>query len=371
MKKIITLLLIGNLIFLTACWDMVELNERAFPYSIGLDLNNEGEEKFLVSFSHPNIAAIGDQAIDDELIHVISAKGDSFFEAAQNLTMELYLPFSFKHLKVVVMSRQLAENYPLFLEVLDGIQRDFITNNNANLLITESANELLKFTRESKIQQAIEGTIYSILRNTQNSNFFTPITTADFVRNTNQTGAAVIPLAGFEENISIGGALVFKDYKYVGDISPAENRTINLLNNEIDNDQFDVEHKGITLSLMATEGKTRRRLVDKENLVIKLDVELEGHIHSHTMLKDHEVTNEKILEELEEMAVERIEENIQNIIKKLQKELNSDLIFISDYLRKFHPNIWEEIEEDYGSIFPNMTIETEVKFNIRRRGLIQ
>lgn len=371
MKRIIMLLLIINLIFMTGCWDMIELNERAFPYTVGMDVNHEGDEKFEVTFSHPNITALGDQALDDELIHIITAKGDSFFDAAQNLTMELYQPFYFKHLKVMVISRAVAQNKQMLLEVIDGLQRDFITNNNANLLISDSAHELIEYTTETKVQQAIEGTIYSILINNQESNFFTPITASNFIKHMDETGAAIIPIGGFEQNITIGGGVVFKDYEYIGEITPSENRAINIINNQAKDDQFDVEHEGFNLSLMATEVKTKKRLVDKERLKMKITVELEGHIHSHILQEEHEVKNEQILGELEQMAENKVKSDIDNLLIKLQKELNSDVIFISDYLRKFHPSIWAEIKEDYDTIFPNMDIETEVTFHIRRSGLIQ
>lgn len=350
---------------------MIELNERAFPYTIGMDINHGGEEKFEVTFSHPNINAIGDQAIDDELVHVITAKGDSFFDAAQNLTMELYQPLYFKHLKVLVLSKELVQNQQLVLEVIDGVQRDFVTNNNATLLVTDSAHDLVQFTTESKIQQAIEGTIYSILINNQESNFFTPITSSEFVQNMDETGAAIIPLGDFQENISIGGGAVFKDYEYMGDISPVENRIIHMLNNKMSQDQFDVEHGGYNLSLMVTESKTRKKLVDKEKLKIRLDIELEGHVQSHIIAKEHQISNEKILRELEEMAEKQIDKEVNDVIIKIQKELNSDVIFISDYLRKFHPSLWEEIEEDYEGIFPHIDLEAQVTFNIRRRGLVE
>lgn len=370
MRKIIILLLIGNIILVTGCWDMVEINERAFPYTVGLDINQEGVEKYEVTFSHPNITALGDQALDDDLIHVISVKGDSIFEASQNLTMELHQPLYFKHLKVLVMSRKLVENKQLLLETLDGVQRDFITNNNASLLVAESAFDLIDYTRETKIQQAIEGTIYSILINKQESNFFTPMPNSKFIQNMDQTGAAVIPIAGYEENIRIGGGAVFKDYEYVGDISPRENRVLNLINNVLNQDQMDVEHGGYNLALMITEGKTKKRLEDKKNLKINLEIQLEGHIHSH-ILREHEIVDEMLLRELEEMAEEVIQEDVEALIKRVQGDLNSDIIFVSDYLRKFHPRIWKEIEDDYDSIFPHMDIEAEVNFFIRRRGLVE
>lgn len=371
MKRIIVFLLIINLILLTGCWDMIEINERSFPYSVGVDLNHDGEDKYVVTFSHPNINAIGDKAIEDDLIHVISSNGNSIFDATEHLSSELYQPFYFKHLKVVIMSHEVAQNKQLLLEILDGIQRDFITNNNANLLLADSAKELLQFTTESTIQQAIEGTVYSILINNQNSSFFTPITASNFIKNMDQTGAAIIPAGGFEENVRIQGGSVFKDYEYVGDITGVENRSIAILNNEIGNVNVDAEHEDIVLSLVMTEAKSKKRLVDKKDLAIEYDVELEGHIHSHILDKEHSIDSEEMLGDLEEIAMRLIKDELDDVIKKLQTEFNSDVLFISDYLKKFHPSLWEEIEDDYDKIFPYVDIRTNVKVNIRRRGLIK
>lgn len=371
MKKIIIFLLIINFVFLTACWDMVELNDRAFPYTVGFDLNPEGDTKFEVTFSQPNIYALGSESLDEELVYVIPTKGDGMFDAAEELTKELYQPQNFKHLKVVIISREVAQNKQFLLEILDGVERDFITNNNASLLITDSARDLIKFTLESTIQQVLEGTIYSILKNNQKSAYFTPINASEFIREMDETGASIIPIGGIVENknIRIEGGAVFKDYRYKGQITPEENRAIAILTNKIRNIHINVEHGGYTLSLMISEAKSKKRLADKENLVINFDINLEGHIHSHMYNAGHEVDNETILKELEEETVKVVKGEIDDVITKLQREFNSDVLFISDYLRKFHPSIWEKIEDDYDSIFPHMEITTKVDVKIRRRGL--
>lgn len=373
MKKIIVFFLIFNCIFLSGCWDMIEINERAFPYTVGFDINPQGEEKFIVTFSHPNINAIGDQALEEDLIHIIVSPGNSMFDATEQLSRELFQPFTFKHLKVIVISNQVAQNKQLLLEILDGVQRDFMTNNNANLLITDSAQDLLEYTVDATIQHAIEGTIYSILKNNQDSVFFTPVSASQFIRNMDQTGAAIIPLATYEENIRISGGSIFKAYEYVGDISSEENRAIAILNNEVDSLKIDVEHQGYVLSLMITESKARKRLEDSSNNNLKIDyqIELEGHIHSHILDEEHQVDNQEILEELEKIAEELVKEHLDKTVKKLQSEYNSDVLFISDYLNKFHPNLWENLEDDYDEVFPHMDIETSVDLNIRRRGLIK
>ena len=45
MKKTILILLILSLIFTTGCWDMIELEDRLLPYSVGIDLSRGDTEQ--------------------------------------------------------------------------------------------------------------------------------------------------------------------------------------------------------------------------------------------------------------------------------------------------------------------------------------
>lgn len=62
---------------------------------------------------------------------------------------------------------------------------------------------------------------------------------------------------------------------------------------------------------------------------------------------------------------------MRKTVKKLQSDLNADLIGTADYLYKFHPNMWQEIEDDYDDIFPDIDIEVDINVEIRRRGLVK
>ena len=73
-------------------------------------------------------------------------------------------------------------------------------------------------------------------------------------------------------------------------------------------------------------------------------------------------------------------EDIQNKIAKIMvddfnqtreatKEFNADALGILEYLYKFHPKIYKEVEKDWDSIFPYIDIEVDVDVKIRRRGL--
>lgn len=81
------------------------------------------------------------------------------------------------------------------------------------------------------------------------------------------------------------------------------------------------------------------------------------------------VESSEIMEDMEKAVNEYIESEISGTLDRLQKDYNADAIGILEYLYKFHPKIYNEVEEDWDSIFPTIDIDVEVDVKIRRRGL--
>lgn len=337
-------MIIFSTLFMTGCWDMIEIEDRIFPYSVGLDLNSSESEKFIITFSHPNVAAIGKNAMSDDRIHVVSETGNSIFEAEHKLTTKLQQPIYLKLLKVLILPEDVAKEEKFVREIVDGLNRDFIVNKNIQMLVVKDrAQGLLQAALKSKKQEKIGGALNALLLNKQNSTLFTPITCTNFIEHIDISNAAIVPIATVEgEYISIKGGAVFKDYKLIGYIDPMENRAIAYLNNEVRQDGIDVEYKGANLSLMITNSKTKKRLVGKENNIrIRYDVELEGHIHGFILDKKKSIETEEMLEEMQDTAARHIKQDADKVIEKLQKEFGADAIFCIRSFKKVSPKAVE------------------------------
>lgn len=130
---------------------MIEIEDRIFPYSVGLDLNSSESEKFIITFSHPNVAAIGKNAMSDDRIHVVSETGNSIFEAEHKLTTKLQQPIYLKLLKVLILPEDVAKEEKFVREIVDGLNRDFIVNKNIQMLVVKDrAQGLLQAALKSK-----------------------------------------------------------------------------------------------------------------------------------------------------------------------------------------------------------------------------
>lgn len=375
MKKIILMVLILSLTLASGCWDMKEINERIFPYSVGLDLvdkNNFKEGRYDITFTYPNINALGSQAIQEEIVYLRSVRGNNIFEGSSNITDRLKKPMYLRDLKVIVIPEVLAKDKKLIKELIDGLSRDYIVNKVINLVVVKTtAKEFLQPVVQSKKQTEIEGLLYGLLRNGQNSTKFINSTLNTFVGGMATCGTTVVPVGRIEgEDIIVDANAVFKDYQLVGYLDEEDNRNILLLTDKIKSFGINGQYEGVDLALKIPQSKAKKKLVEKDgNLKIKYEVKLRGQVEEFTLGRGNELDDKQRLHEMEKILERDLKKSLQDTIKKLQKSLNADAIDVADYLYKFHPKIWESIEDDYDDIFPHIDIELDVDVKIRRRGL--
>jgi len=377
MKKFLLIVMIISLILSSGCWDMIELEDRILPYSVAIDLKLEKDKEqaedkdFFISFSYPNINALGKNATQEDMAYVINANANSIFEARDEVSSRVHKSIYLKHLNVVVMSEEVFSNERFLRQILDGLKRDFIINKMVNLLITkESAHDIMMKKLGSKRQESVEGLLISLLHNEQMSTSFTPIVLKDFIQYMDHKRAAIIPLAIPEPEISLAGGGIFKDYQFLGYIDKDDNRNITLLNNQAKNKDIDFDFKGAIISLFLDEIKSKKKLVrDGEFLKIRYQVEMDGEIHQYIIDEDRRINTQEDMEEIEKSLAKIVKDEFTSTIEKLQKDFNADALGILEYLYKFYPKIYKKVEADWDSIFPYLDIEVVVQVNIRRRGL--
>lgn len=374
MKRLVLILIILLMIFTSGCWDMVEIDRRIFPYTMGFDIDPNKESEYLITMSYPNINALGKNPTSDEKVYLLTTPGDSGFEALHKLTERLHQPMYLKHLKVVVISEDVASDDKLVRQIVDGLNRDFIVNKNVQMVLAkDGVQNLIETTLKAKRQENVSGTLYTMLLNDQGSTHFTPITLGNLIEDIDISHSAIIPVGvpGDEEVIVSGGA-VLKDYKFIGYLDHLENRAIAYLNNMVKEDGINTLYKGADLSLMISNAKSKKRLVSKdENIKIKFEIKIEGHIHSYILEEGKEIKDAKVLEDMQKEVEKLMKAEFEKTINKVQKDYNVDVLFIGDYLKKYHPRFWKEIEKDWDKLYPDIEIEVDVSVFIRRRGLTE
>lgn len=356
---------------------MTEINERIFPYSVGIDLNKEenGKGKFIITFSYPNINSLGKSPTSDEKEFILSTEANNIFDAIHHLSDRTQQTIYLKHLKVLIISEDIARDDKLMRQIIDGLNRDYVLNKMINLLVTkQSAKDLIEVKIHSIRQEDMEGIVYTLLRNDQKSIEFTPKTLNTFIKNIDISSASIVPLGStLEEEIKISGGAVFKDYKLVGYINGKENKNIALLNGNVKESELNVDYEGVNLSvlIMNSSSKKKQLIDDGDELKILCSVKIEGQINGYILNEQQFNYSDENIKDMERQMEEKIEKELKATVRRLQEELNADVIGVSEYLYKFHPKVWNKVMDNWDEIFPDIDIDVDVEMKIRRRGLVR
>lgn len=375
MKKIIVLLLILSLTLTTGCWDMIEIENRIFPYTVTFELNHgedSEENKYKISFTYPNINALGKNPTQEETVYIASTTANNVFEAVHNLSTNIHSPIYLKQLRVVILEDEIARDEKLIREISDGLNRGFLINKMVNIVVAEEeVNNILNVKLNSKKQETVEGLIYSLLRNRQNSTRFTTKTLKGFIEDMDMKSGSIVPLIKTEgDEIALSGGVVFKDYRLIGYINEEENKDIVRLKGKVKEDSLNVDYNGIELSVSITKNKCKKKLIkDQDNLKVLLNIDLEGELEEYIILQEDGKITENVLKAMEKDIEEKTQKQLNTTIQKIQKQLGADILGINEYLYKYHPKVWENVKENWEDVFFNMDIDLKVNMDIRTRGL--
>lgn len=357
----------------TGCWDMVEINERIFPYDVGVDLNEGEGGGYIITMTYPNMNAIGKNATQQETVFVVSTPATSIFEGSKRLSTIAQYPFYFKHLRVLVIGEELGKDGHKIRQIIDGLSRDFIINKKLLIATADGrAEDILKAVPKASKQKVINGTLFTLLQNNKSSSRFRTKSLTDFIQGIDQ-GSVIVPRIRTEgEDLKVFGGCIFKDYVIIGHIGEIESRAISFLKGEVKEELIDAPYKGTVLSYALTGQSMKKKLIKTDgNLKMKIDIETEGSLQEFIITDHPESHGEAAIEEMQKAIESVLSKEINNSLEILQQKYKSDAIGIGDYISKFHPKIWKEISKDWDEVFSEMDIEVNLTTKIRRRGLMQ
>lgn len=383
--RIIFLVVIMLSILLTGCWDKVEINERAFVTAVGVDvppneetdkeededINIEAGNRYLITYILPNIAALGKQG-KGEPIFVVSSKGMSGYETTRMLRTRVHQALFFSHMKIFVIGEDVAKNSDMLKETLDSIERNYAISRRTNVLVAKgTAKDILSV--ESQFEADVGIYLSRIFATAGATARFNPETLGELLEDLHSDKNALMPrvVAG-EKDIKVAGSGVIKNYQLIGWLGEIENRSVMFLKDMIKSDVIIVatEEDNILIPYLITQSKTKKTVKTEDGKIkASFMIEMEGDLTQYKMDSPDDVLDDKFLKEVEGIIEKYQKTKILETVEKLQKEFKVDVIGVNDYLSKFEPDIWAEVEDEWETIFPDIDIEVQVDAKIRRIGV--
>lgn len=394
MKKVPkVLLLIYLTLSLAGCWDKVEIEDRAYINVIGYDEYNEefyeeakkredgkirvpelGEDnRFVITYSFPNLRAIGKNATSDEARFVVSSVGSSPYQVTTLFTTRVNKVVFFKHTRVLIIGEDVAKNSEYMKEIIDNILRHEQLSRKVYLLIAEgTAKDIIAV---EDIFEPNTGFLLSELFTTgQRSARYFPQTFHEFAIDLrNNEGSALLPrVSAGKEEVKTAGSAIIKGYKLVGWLGELETRAVSFVNDKVKGEAIDVEMDEVPIPFVITNSRTKKSSkVSEEQATIDVNIELEGYLQQYKTGDDTRLLDEKALKLIEKMVNEKLKEQIEGTIKKLQKEFKVDVIAMGEYLSKFEPDYWETVKDDWNNKFSDLQINVSLDAKVRRIGMVK
>lgn len=388
--RIIPALLTLSLI--SGCWSSREIEDLSLYVGLGIDVGEETEFEKIISAQggqYPkenNVTATvqiapgkssGQQS--DQGGSPSSGKssysneqltGDSMLQIFRQFSLRRDRPLIGHHLKVIVISKDIAKKFGL-KQLLDFVLRDNDIRPNCLVLIShQRAVDVLTSRDPSRIPAFY---LTGITNNYYISNkILEPISLAKLDAQM-QSGSSfllqnVLNAEG-EDKFSGGSIFAAKTTKFVGELSQTDLEALSWIR---------PEQRGGVIKTYSKEGftvlyeikKKKTKIIPK---VVGGDISFHVKAESEGWLMEDWRAPEKeekgaYLKELEKDFAKIVDQQIDQMLYKLQHTYKADVAGFRDSIRIHYPKTWKKVKDNWDEVFATVPITYEIKTSVVNPG---
>ncbi|TCK93290.1 Ger(x)C family germination protein [Natranaerovirga hydrolytica] len=356
-------------LILTSCWDKVELEERDYVISIGIDLE---DDIYHFTYNLPNLPAVTGQGEGEQNFTKI-VEASSLYEANRIFGSRSRKKLNFDHTKVLILGEDLLSNKIYFQKILDEFERNADFARTVMVLAVEDkAEEIIEMELDEETEMGLhltglyQNNKYDVLKTTE-------ITLGDLINNIHENkGNVIVPKVVIEEDEPmIDGIGIIIDYEIkdwlgredVDKISwvTGDGKGTNVTTSFVENEEITVE---------ITKMETKLEFEEKNNQVlIKVNIICDGDVTAYTLNPEHSLFEEDNLEKLEEQINGILKAETKMFIEEIQTEYEVDVFNMLEKLAIQDRKLWIKWNENWDEIFSQADIEVDAEIQIRRIGV--
>lgn len=366
--------LLINIFTFSACWDYREISESVNIAGIAID---KVEDKYILTqeIMIP-MPQKGGTNVESEIVIV---EGNSIFDAIRKSIPKTGKKIYWRHAKVIIVSKKICEEN--ILPVIDFINRDAEPRGSMRLLVSRgnTAREILNNPDKAK-GQVLSYKINDTLTSQIYSAVYPVIDIWEFIEELTKEGASTIVPSivnvkdDDKEVFKVYGSYVFKKDKLVGWLNGKESKSTLFIKDEIKQGAIVVDSyiEGIkyTNTLEILGNKTKIKPVYADNK-IALNINVETDVAIAEVDGKKNFIDEKGRKIVAEDAEKLVENDLNNVIHKVQKEFGSDIFGFSSVIQRDMPKVWKKIQPNWEEEFKKIDTNVQVKINIKGSALMK
>lgn len=373
-------------LLLTGCWDKREINELAIATAISIDKKDDEYHVAAQVVLPTELSMKG--GMGSSPVTLYEASGKSVNEAIRKLTQVSPRIIYLGHLRVVVISEELAKEG--IATAVDFLSRGWELRSDFYMIVSKGrdAKEILNV--QTSLEQIPSNELYNILH-TSEANYSSTVAVNFFELKTNLerdgkegvlTGVEILgdPKKGSSKQnvemiipdakIKFKELAVFKKDKLVGWLDEQESRGFNEATNQVkstiglvscpDGGEVSIHTKKYNSKIKSKKTSNNPEIEIKVNIVANL-----GEVSC-----DIDLTKEKTIEMLQKEYEKVVKNDIQETIKVVQQKYQSDIFGFGAAIYKSNPQQWKKVKDNWDEIFAELPVSVEVKVQISHFGSV-
>jgi spore germination protein KC len=365
--------------FFQGCWDTREINELGLVMAVGIDKKDEDAFSVTLQVAKPNEAGGGNKGAGSEPIWVGRSDGKTIFDAIRNVAKMSSRRIMWAHNNIIVIGENVARDsitpvidffthnselrMKTWVAVVKGEARPYIeAKTGMESIPALSLARLYKYGQLPA--KSIKSDMLTVFRDYKSETQQPLISQLNMVTNASKK----------DTQVELAGSAVLKDDKLVGFLTPDETRGINFVREKVKSSIVSValnliNNKRVTVEIHDIKTKVKSIIIG-DIPQITVNISAVGEITEQDEVSNIEI--EVLKKEVENLIQAKIKGDTEDAIKKLQTELNSDVVAFGRFVHIQHKEEWDKtFKYEWNEAFKKTAVKVDTKINIDSSSLFQ
>lgn len=383
MRRVKLIFLIFVCCLTTGCWDKMEIEDRNYVITMGVDrygneentrkINDNDNNRYTVSLGMAGLEKTsgGEKGGENENTSELLT-GQSLSSVMKLADMYSSKQVYYGQTKAVVFGEELLKDKALFKEALDSMERNQEINMKVIVLAGKgrAADSISAVLNEKSPSGLYIWDFYK--NNSKNTSSTEKKDLEELLISLRDSGNAVIPLVEVENNkIRFGGGAIIKDYELCGYITDTQERGILWIEGRAEGGVVDGIYNDITIPMYIVENKSKISFYEKNgNIICNIDIKIDGSIESYK-IEEKSLLDSQRIDDIEKVYEKIINDEITNTIDLTQKEYNVDVMDLLGLMNKKNNELYLKNSDNLDKTFSEMNINVNTHVSIRSIGVIK
>ncbi len=358
------------LLLLQPACGTIEVSKASIPLGLGLDYQ---DKHIITSVQFANPLPSEKSGGDTPRFTVISSEGVTLVDSARKMTLSTSQTPLWSHAALYVFGEDFAKND--FSMFADFIARNRFVRKNIPVVVAHNCTAEQLLNVKPLIESYTATAIRDLLQTQETQlGIYTQITILELLDRLASPGREpVIPMvtidkSGAREVVKLDGMAVIKGRKMIGTLDENQSRGYRYLRPQmIEGGLFLIpsptDAQGwVSLEMSRSQLEISPQVRD-DRINMHIEIKAEGNFYEQTGTGD--LFSLEMFKILNTVAAQEIESEIRSCIDQAQG-LNCDFLGWGQLIQAEHPELWAEMGSNWDQVFPLISSDIEVEFEIRR-----